>query len=118
MTSRKKGGGNSPARPRGIVWTRRALADLQAIDAYVADDNPAAAERWVHMLIDKAEAAARWPQSGRIVPEMARPDIREVLLRTYRIVYRLRSTGIEILTLFEGHRLFPSDLPVPDSVAR
>ena len=102
-------------KPRGgrrkvaasIKWTERAVADLRAIDDYIGADNPAAAERWVGRLIAKAEAAARLPLAGRVVPEKARPDIREVFLRTYRIVYRVREDGILVLTVLEGHRLFP-----------
>lgn len=90
-----------------IEWTERAVADLRAIDEYIAADNPAAAERWVGMLIAKAEAAARLPMAGRTVPEKGRLDIREVFLRTYRIVYRMREGSILVLTVFEGHRLFP-----------
>lgn len=90
-----------------IVWTERALADLRAIDDYIARDNPAAAERWVGKLIGTAEAAARVPLAGRVVPEKARADVREVLLRTYRLVYRVRDDGIVVLTVFEGHHLLP-----------
>jgi len=44
------------------------------------------------------------------VPEHAdRHDLREVLRRTYRIVYRVRDNAIEVVTIFEGHRLFPDD---------
>ncbi|MBS2019515.1 MAG: type II toxin-antitoxin system RelE/ParE family toxin [Deltaproteobacteria bacterium] len=102
-------------RPRGgrrkvavsIEWTERAVADLRAIDDYIAAHDPAAAKRWVGRLIAKAEAAARLPMAGRVVPEKGRSDIREVLLRTYRLVYRVREDGILVLTVFEGHRLFP-----------
>lgn len=90
-----------------IEWTERALADLRAIDDYIAADNPASAERWIGRLIAKAEAAGRLPLAGRIVPEKARADVREVFLRTYRIVYRVRDGGILLLTVFEGHHLFP-----------
>jgi len=90
-----------------IEWAERAVADLRAIDNYIAADNPAAAERWVGKLIAKAETAARLPMAGRVVPEKGRCDIREVFLRTYRIVYRVREEGIVVLTIFEGHRLFP-----------
>jgi toxin ParE1/3/4 len=65
-----------------IEWTERALADLRAIDHYIAADDPVAAERWTGRLIAKAEAAARLPMAGRMVPEKRRPDIREVFLRT------------------------------------
>jgi len=37
-----------------------------------------------------------------------------VLRRTYRIVYRVGDEGIEVLTIFEGHRLFPRDA-MPES---
>ena len=43
--------------------------------------------------------------AGRIVPEFERRDIREVLFRNYRIVYRVKEDQILILTVFEGHRL-------------
>lgn len=90
-----------------IEWTERAVADLRAVDEYIAADDPRAAERWVARLIAKAEAASQLPMAGRVVPEKGRPDVREVFLRTYRIVYRVREGSILVLTVFEGHRLFP-----------
>jgi hypothetical protein len=41
------------------------------------------------------------------VPEIGRDDIREVLLRSYRIVYAIREGEIRVLTVFEGHRMLP-----------
>ncbi|MFO0677043.1 MAG: type II toxin-antitoxin system RelE/ParE family toxin [Polyangiaceae bacterium] len=90
-----------------IEWTELAVADLRAIDDYVGADDAAAAERWVGRLIAKAQAAVRLPLAGRVVPESGRPDIREVFLRTCRIVYRVREDSILVLAVFEGHRLFP-----------
>ena len=95
-------------RALSLEWTERALADLRDIDDYIAADDPVAAERWIAQLTAKAERAAKQPLAGRIVPEKARADIREVLLKTYRLVYRVREHGILVLTVFEGHRLFPS----------
>lgn len=97
-----------PTRPLEIHWSDRAKDDLAAIGEYIAADNPAAAMRWVERLIADVERAAEMPLAGRLVPECAdRGDIREVLRRTYRIVYRVRDEAIEVLTIFEGHRLFP-----------
>ena len=56
-----------------IEWTARALADLRAIDDYTARDNRATAERWIGKLIATAEAAARLPLTGRVVPEKPEP---------------------------------------------
>jgi plasmid stabilization system protein ParE len=45
-----------------------------------------------------------------VVPEYQRPDIRELILGSYRVVYRLQTGAAEVLTVFHGARLFPEDL--------
>jgi toxin ParE1/3/4 len=92
-----------------VAWTEYALRDLERIDSYIAGDSPAAAARWVGKLIATAAALASAPMSGRAVPETGRTDIRGVLQRHYRIVYRVREMRIDILTVFEGHRQLPSN---------
>ncbi len=88
-----------------LRWTRRAAADLMAIGEYIAADDPAAARVWVEKLRQRAVRASKLPRAGRVVPEIARDDVREVFQRTYRIVYRIVVDGIVVLTVFEGHRL-------------
>jgi len=91
-----------------IEWSRRARADLIQIGDYIARDNPDAANRWVDLLIKDVERAAELPLAGRPVPEFAeRQYLREVLRRTYRVVYEVRDRSILVLTIFEGHRLLP-----------
>ena len=109
------GGEQEPRGPLEIHWSDQAKDDLAAIGDYIAADSPVAAMRWVDRLIADVERAAEMPLAGRFVPEYAdRQDIREVLRRTYRIVYRVRAEAIEVLTIFEGHRLFPEGV-VPDA---
>lgn len=88
-----------------LRWTERAVNDLIAIGEYIADDDPAAARAWVERLRLRAVKASKMPRTGRVVPETARDDVREVFQRTYRIVYRIVDDGIVVLTVFEGHRL-------------
>jgi toxin ParE1/3/4 len=90
------------------------LADLEAIGDYIARDNPTAAARWVAELMAVAEKAARSPLAGRRVPEFGHNDIREVFKRSYRIVYRVASENVDVLTVFEGHRRFPGDVTADD----
>lgn len=85
-----------------------AVADLEAIAHYIARDNPKAAAAWVDRLVDRAEKAATLPSSGRVVPEVGDPTIREVFVRTYRIIYRIEAQRILVLTVFEGHRRLKS----------
>jgi len=53
-----------------------------------------------------------FPQSGRIVPEKNDPQIRDIILGNYRIVYRVRGTIVELLTIHYSARLLDmGDLP-------
>jgi plasmid stabilization system protein ParE len=105
--------GSSKPHSFRIVWTDRALEDLRTIGDYIARDSPVVADRWVETLMTTVERAARAPFAGRRLPEKGRNDIREVLQRTYRIVYRVGEEQIDVLTIFEGHRLLPGEA-IPD----
>jgi toxin ParE1/3/4 len=91
-----------------VVWTERAVLDLEEIHEYIARDHHATAVRWVSKLQQRAEAAAEMPFAGRMVPEAGQKALREVLLKGYRIVYRVYEDKIEILMVVEGHRLLPT----------
>jgi toxin ParE1/3/4 len=88
-----------------LEWTLRAREDLRAVGRYIARDNPKAAR-----LVAAARKVAAAPRVGRIVPEIGNPEYREVLVRTYRIVYRIERDGkaIVVLMVFEGHKLLDS----------
>ncbi len=87
------------------VWTARARRDLVEIGRYIAQDDPHAARIWIDRLRQRVRDAAASPLAGRVVPEFQREDIREVFLKSYRIVYRLHEDNMIVLTVFEGHRL-------------
>ena len=90
-----------------LFWTPLAKSDLIEISRFIAEDNPTAARIWAGKLKKRARDAAKTPLAGRVVPELEDSSIREVLLRSYRIVYRVREKHIEIIRVFEGHRLIP-----------
>jgi len=89
-----------------VTWSQEAGENLVDIEEFIARDSVERAVRFVDALIDHTEAIlADNPRSGRTVPEIGNPDIRELIYRGHRIVYRLNGDRIEILTVFEGHRL-------------
>ena len=89
-----------------VVWAPLAIQRAAEIAAYIAADNPAAAERWVADLFTRTAALGRTPEAGRTVPEVRRPEIREIHHGVYRIIYRLDPKRISILTVRHGRRLF------------
>ncbi len=90
-----------------LYWTETARQDLYSIRRYIADDSPAAAGRMIEQLRSRARKALFAPLSGRMVPEFFREDIRELIEGNYRIVYQVFENRLVVLTVFEGHRLFP-----------
>jgi toxin ParE1/3/4 len=98
-----------------LRWTLRARRDLEEIGIYISRDSPDAARRWIERLRDRTRKAAQAPRAGRVVPEVEREDVREVFLRSYRIVYCVGRDFMEVLTVFEGHRLLRrEDIPEPE----
>lgn len=94
-----------------VFWTELARSDLAAIHAFVAQDSPHYASVVVRQLIAATSQLATFPESGRAVPEFEDPQVREIVRRPYRIVYRLVSGDqVHILTLHHGSRRFPSEL--------
>ena len=61
------------------------------------------------MLITRAENLANFPEIGRVVPEFQQSNLREVICRSYRIIYRLRrdEQRIDIVRFWHAARGFP-----------
>ncbi len=91
----------------GIVWSVQAVDDLADIYAYVARTSPQYASVLATRLIDAVDRLRDFPESGRVLPELADPAVREVIHGSYRVVYELRAEQAEILTVFRASRLFP-----------
>ena len=88
-----------------LIWTRQAIEDVQSIKQFIAQDSPHYADLVTQRLIASVERLPALPQSGRIVPEINDPTIREVIQGSYRIVYRLIREEIHILTVHHAARL-------------
>lgn len=84
-----------------VEWSPLALARVEEIVHYIAQDDPDAAARWANQLFDAVERLSAFPQSGRVVPEVGIPRIREVIFGAYRVLYSVRGK-VEILTVRHG----------------
>lgn len=93
-----------------IVWSPQALADVEAIRAYIAEGSQLYADLVVRRIVASVERLVDFPESGRMVPERKRRPIREVVVGPFRVVYRLHGGNVEIATVFRASRLFPRDV--------
>lgn len=90
-----------------LHWSQQSLRDLEAIRAYIAEGSPLYADLFIRRIVAAVERLTAFPESGRIVPERNATEIREVIVKPYRIVYRVRPGVVEIVTVFRASRLFP-----------
>ena len=72
-----------------VFLSNEALSDLEGVVTYIARHNPSAAARMGNHLLDAALSLNTFPQRGRVVPEFRRPELREIIFRSYRIIYRI-----------------------------
>lgn len=92
-----------------LQWSDTAVRDLIAIRRYIAEDKPVPAKTWIERLKARARNAGHSPWSGHIVPEFSNENIREFIEGNYRIVYQVHANHVSIVTVFEAHRLFPTE---------
>ena len=89
---------------RKIIWTEPALSDLQGIYDYISKDSEYYASVFVGEILESVEKVTEFPEIGRMVPEYQQNDIREILVQSYRIIYKLEQNQILILTVVHGRR--------------
>ena len=82
---------------------------LIEIEEYIAEDAPQAAEAFVDKLVASAAKLDKQAHRGRPLPELPGSPYRELLVGDYRIVNRVSGSTVDILTVFEGHRLLRLD---------
>ena len=87
-----------------VIWSRRALRDLEQIRDYIAQDSAAYALSFVERLVRATRRLPTFPRSARAMPEAEDDNIREVIYQGYRIIYRLTPDAVEIVTVVHGSR--------------
>lgn len=89
---------------REVRWGEPALEDLHQAADYIARDS----RHYAQALIDKAADAARslvdFPEVGRRVPQIHDPNVRELFVQSYRLIYEVQPTAIDILAFVHGAR--------------
>jgi plasmid stabilization system protein ParE len=66
-----------------IVWSPLALERVNEIAEHIAQDNVEAARLLLIDIFGAVERLEKFPRSGRIVPEIARSNIREIIFKKW-----------------------------------
>jgi toxin ParE1/3/4 len=92
-----------------VVLSLSARNDLRDIVRYISIDNPDEAIRFGRFLVSRTRLLAQSPELGRIVPEFEDALIREIIVRAYRVVYRVDHTQqfVEVIRFWRASRSVP-----------
>jgi len=92
-----------------VHWTENAIDHLVNIFEYIEINSPTYARRVVDRITRRSEQIAEQPLSGRKVPEYDAKDIRELIEKPYRIIYRIKQNQIDVIAIIHGARLLPDE---------
>ncbi len=90
-----------------LIWSERAILDMENIYDYIANDSPMYAQLNAKSIIKSVERLQMFPESGRHLPEFPHLPHREVIVGNYRVIYRYDSerAEVKIVTVVHGSRL-------------
>jgi len=92
-----------------VHWTENAIEHLANIYEYIGLNSETYARRMVDRITRRSEQITDQPLSGRKVPEYDAKDIRELIEKPYRIIYRIKPDQIDVLAVIHGAMLLPDD---------
>jgi addiction module RelE/StbE family toxin len=92
-----------------VIWSIPAKHDLKKIHDYIVEDSKYYALKVSQEFVVKSEALLDFPKMGRVVPEIGDPNIRELIIYSYRLVYEVSSNRIEILAVIHCKQNFTGD---------
>jgi len=91
-----------------VIWSIPARKDLKNIYDYIFLDSEYYAKKVSEEFLSKVDKLSIFPNIGRIVPELGLPQILELLIYSYRVIYELKEEKIEILAIVHGKQNFPN----------
>jgi len=96
-----------------VVWSPLADGQVDEAIAYIAAEDPAAALAWLERLLERVMSLAAFPDSGRMVPELQREEVREIIVGPYRVMYRRSADVVEIAAVRHAARDFDANEITP-----
>ena len=89
-----------------IVWTELSVLDLKEIFDFIATDSNRYAAITIDKIFHRVQSIAASPYIGRVVPEIDEKTIREVIVGSYRIIYKIKNDHqVDILRVYHSARL-------------
>ena len=87
-----------------LIWSERAITNLQNIESYIAEDSPYQAQGVINELLDYVEELKTFPSMGPVAFELSDMKLRQLTKYSYRIIYSLEESVITIVAIVHGRQ--------------
>jgi toxin ParE1/3/4 len=87
-----------------LDWSEPALDDLDDVVRYISKDSSYYAREFAERVFAATDQLADFPLIGRLVPEADDKTIREVLVQSYRVMYRVGNNRVLVVAVIHGRR--------------
>jgi len=84
-----------------IIWRKKAYDSLEAIYNYIKLDSPQNAVMVFNKIYDLSQSLSVFPQKYPVDPSFNNPNIRFVVVWSYKITYIIETKSIVILKVFD-----------------
>ena len=88
-----------------VRWSKDSIEALKEICLYIAQDSVYYAKMFNDRVFEMVEHLEIFPDMGRHVPESDVENVREIIYKSYRIIYQKKNDYLEIITIIHGSRL-------------
>lgn len=92
-----------------VIWTETALDNIDAIAEYISIDSQFYATQFVKKIFESSIKLEKFPEIGRLVPELRFYNYREILFKKYRIIYRIEADDVYIISVHHSSRLLSNN---------
>ena len=93
-----------------VRWTYTSKLDLKQIYNYIAKDSLYYAKKVINDIVEKSEQLDMFPNIGRKVEEVNEEELKEIIIYSYRLIYRIVEDGVNIVALVHCRQNLTSDM--------
>lgn len=82
-----------------VVWSSKAIEDVDTIATYIARDSPSYAAAVVQKVLDITRELQEDPLTGSKIAELDDGSFREKLAYTYRLIYHIEKDQVTVVAI-------------------
>lgn len=89
-----------------IIWSPLSRNNLKRIFDYISTDSPKIARKFINNLVKQVKILEKFPFSGKKVSELKSTENREIIYKSYRIIYNVDENVVQIITIIHSKQDF------------